>query len=74
MLNYASNPDMLSDRNCTVCHSTIIDETGFIIATGVRPEDCDLSESEQSQGSLSPAAYLINARLSVIIVCRLLGK
>ena len=43
-----------------------------IIATGVRPEI--LSESEQSRGSISPVAYLIYARLSVIIVCRPSGK
>ena len=36
MLNYASNPDMLSVCNCTVCHSTIIDETGFENVSGTR--------------------------------------
>ena len=33
-----------------------------------------VSESKQSQGLLSPVAYLIYAKLSVIIVCRLIGK
>ena len=42
----------------------------ILIAIGVKTA----SESEQSREPLSPVAYSIYARLSVIIVCWPLGK
>ena len=44
----------------------------LLIATGVRHKDCN--ENKQSEVPLSPVAYLIYARSSIIIVSWSLGK